>query len=131
MLDKQNTYKNKDNFVEVPVRNKIFVGGLASYITVHEMRRYFQQFGPIDFRKSKIMTDRSGKSKGYGFVVFEKREHAANVLSQSVHWVQGKQVNVGPVKEKQLIHKSIAMKNPEMRSLLEKQRQEKLLLQQP
>jgi len=89
---------------EVPVKNKIFVGGLGQQISVHTMRRYFQGFGPIDFRQSKIITDRGGHSKGFGFVVFESEDVAQLVLRQTLHWIEGKQVNVGPVHEKKIVH---------------------------
>jgi len=102
MKDKQQGLKNQ-TLKEIPVKNKIFVGGLGRDISVHIMRRYFQTFGPIDFRQSKIITDRSGNSKGYGFVVFESEENAQVVLQSTLHWINGKQVNVGPVHEKKII----------------------------
>jgi len=101
---------NRATFQKVQVKNKVFVGGLGQSINVHMMRRYFQQYGPIDFRQSKVIMDRSGKSKGYGFVVYENQHHAQSVLTQTLHWIEGKSINVGPVHEKRLI--SSGMSNP-------------------
>lgn len=49
--------------------SKIFVGGLAWETQTDTMKNYFAQFGEI--LEAVIITDRiTGKSKGYGFVVF-------------------------------------------------------------
>lgn len=102
MLDKKKGNKNAV-FQEVPVLNKIFVGGLGQNITVHMMRNYFRRYGSIDFRQSKIITDRSGHSKGFGFIVFEEVADAQSALAQTIHWLGNKQVNVGPVHEKKRV----------------------------
>merc|ERR1719397_1072232 len=47
--------------------------------------------------------DRGGKSRGYGFVVFDNPIHAQLVLSQVLHWIDGKSINVGPVHEKRMV----------------------------
>lgn len=98
LVSKNSTTATK--FTSVRVKNKVFVGGLGMHINVHMMRRYFQQFGQIDARQSKVIMDRGGKSKGYGFVVFKDSSYAQMVLSQSLHWIEGKSINVGPVHEK-------------------------------
>lgn len=66
--------------------------------SVHTIRSYFQQFGSI--KKTKLVTDRNGHSKGYGFIEFINESHAQSVLLEKFHWIQGKQINIGPVKEK-------------------------------
>jgi len=120
MLSK-NTGSTK--FKNVQVKNKVFVGGLGQSINVHMMRRYFQQFGPIDFRQSKVIMDRSGKSRGYGFVVFDNVNHAQVVLSQTLHWIEGKSINVGPVHEKRMITEEATPQQPPLPAEPEKKPQ--------
>ena len=48
---------------------KIFVGGLAWETQKDTMRRYFEQFGEIV--EAVVISDKNtGRSKGYGFVMF-------------------------------------------------------------
>lgn len=52
--------------------SKIFVGGLAWETRTETMKHYFEQFG--DILEAVVITDRAtGKSKGYGFVIFIPR----------------------------------------------------------
>lgn len=55
--------------VVVPKHSKIFVGGLAWKTQTDTLKSYFDQFGEI--LEAVVIIDRTtGKSKGYGFVIF-------------------------------------------------------------
>jgi RNA recognition motif-containing protein len=64
--------------VEIP--NRIFVGGIAFNTTELELKNFFQTFGIV--KDTKIITDRSGVSKGYGFITFDNQEDATRVQEQ-------------------------------------------------
>jgi len=71
---------------------KIFVGGIPMSLTNTDFRKYFEMFGKV--LETQIMTDReSGRSRGFGFVTFEKENIAAEVLMMT-HTIQGKPVEV-------------------------------------
>ncbi|OXB75007.1 UNVERIFIED_CONTAM: hypothetical protein H355_011663 [Colinus virginianus] len=48
--------------------NTVFVGGIDIRMNEAEIRSYFEQYGTV--KEVKIITDRTGVSKGYGFVSF-------------------------------------------------------------
>ncbi|XP_008298771.1 protein boule-like [Stegastes partitus] len=60
------------------IPNRIFVGGMGSSVNDGDLRCVFSQHGAI--KEVKIVTNRFGMSKGYGFVTFETQEDALNVL---------------------------------------------------
>jgi RNA recognition motif-containing protein len=66
------------------VPNRIFVGGISSTTTEADLHKLFSAFGNV--KATKIISDRGGCSKGYGFVTFETEEEAkklqAEVLSK-------------------------------------------------
>jgi len=71
------------------VRSKIFVGGLAAVTTNESLMAYFASFSPIE---ATVQMDRiTGRSRGFGFVIFPTVELAQAVLSMP-HVVDGKAV---------------------------------------
>jgi len=50
--------------------NTLFVGKLSYDTTEKKLKREFEEFGPVEF--TRIVTDNDGKSRGYGFIQFEK-----------------------------------------------------------
>ena len=59
------------NATKGPDENKIFVGGLAKETGGAELVAYFSQFGAV--KDAAVVIDRtSGKSRGFGFCLFEK-----------------------------------------------------------
>ena len=62
-----------------PVPNRIFVGGISCQTTENDLIRIFQAFGNV--RGAKIIFDRGGVSKGYGFVTFETEEEATRLCT--------------------------------------------------
>ncbi|GMH08086.1 hypothetical protein Nepgr_009926 [Nepenthes gracilis] len=64
-----------------PVHRKIFVHGLGWDTTTETLRNAFGQFGEIE--DCKAVSDKvSGKSKGYGFILFKTRSGAHKALQQ-------------------------------------------------
>ena len=53
---------------------RVFVGGISSTTTESELHQLFSAFGNV--KQTKIIQDRAGVSKGYGFVTFETEEEA-------------------------------------------------------
>ncbi|XP_040888724.1 protein boule-like [Toxotes jaculatrix] len=60
------------------IPNRIFVGGIDSKVNESDLRHFFSQHGAV--KEVKIVIDRSGLSKGYGFVTFETQEDALKIL---------------------------------------------------
>ncbi|CAN8254336.1 unnamed protein product [Cochlearia groenlandica] len=66
---------------EDPVHRKIFVHGLGWDTKTETLIEAFKQYGDIE--DSKAVFDKvSGKSKGYGFILFKSRSGARNSLKQ-------------------------------------------------
>ncbi|GAM26575.1 hypothetical protein SAMD00019534_097500 [Acytostelium subglobosum LB1] len=79
--------------------NKLFVGGISWRADEAGLTKYFSTFGPVI--ECKIIIDRSTlKSKGYGFVTFEKEDSVAKVKSASNLTYMGKNMNVGDAMRK-------------------------------
>ncbi|MCK6614877.1 MAG: putative DNA binding domain-containing protein [Ignavibacteriaceae bacterium] len=61
---------------------RVFVGNLPSEVTEEEIEQAFKQYGEIS--DIVIPKDRTtGKSRGFCFIEFEKKESAANVLNSA------------------------------------------------
>jgi RNA recognition motif-containing protein len=89
------------------INKKIFVGGLHPALREHDMRYYFEQFGEVE--QCVIMHDKpTGKSRGFGFVIFVK-ESAADLVMQykNKHNLMGKWVDC-----KRAMPKEVLMKEP-------------------
>ncbi|XP_023135160.2 protein boule-like [Amphiprion ocellaris] len=63
------------------IPNRIFVGGIDYSVNDSDLRYVFSQHGAV--QEVKIVTDRSGMSKGYGFVTFETQEDVLKILSNA------------------------------------------------
>ena len=50
-------------------KRKVFVGGLGSDTKMEHLREYFSNFGTVE--SATVKYDKSGRSKGYGFVLFD------------------------------------------------------------
>ncbi|TNN70242.1 Protein boule-like [Liparis tanakae] len=60
------------------IPNRIFVGGIDYKVNESDLRHVFSQHGAV--KEVKIVIDRSGMSKGYGFVTFETQDDAMKIL---------------------------------------------------
>ncbi|XP_010542227.1 PREDICTED: UBP1-associated protein 2A-like [Tarenaya hassleriana] len=66
---------------EDPVHRKIFVHGLGWDTKADTLIEAFKQYGEIEDCKA-VVDKISGKSKGYGFILFKSRSGARNALKQ-------------------------------------------------
>jgi RNA recognition motif-containing protein len=61
---------------------KLFVGGLAWGTTDEGLRQAFDQYG--DVSEAIVIMDRdTGRSRGFGFVTFEKDDEAMEAMSRA------------------------------------------------
>lgn len=56
------------------IPNRVFVGGISPTTTEHDLVHLFSNYGNVT--GTKIIADRAGVSKGYGFVTFETEDEA-------------------------------------------------------
>ncbi|KAH9520088.1 hypothetical protein Btru_059912 [Bulinus truncatus] len=83
------------------IPSRIFVGGIAANTTDAELKQYFSAFGAV--KDTKIITDRAGVSKGYGFVTFESQEDADRIIKKESDNLifKDRKLNIGPAVRKQ------------------------------
>ncbi|XP_057302601.1 deleted in azoospermia protein 4-like [Hydractinia symbiolongicarpus] len=79
---------------------RLFVGGLAKNITAKELAQYFQRYGTVV--EAKIILNKFGASKGYGFVSFAGQCDVSNVLKHGQLFLNGQKLNLGPAVRKQV-----------------------------
>ncbi|XP_046887348.1 protein boule-like [Hypomesus transpacificus] len=100
------------------IPNRIFVGGIDFKTNENDLRRFFSQHGAV--KEVKIVTDRAGVSKGYGFVTFETQDDAQKVLHEADRFsFRDKRLNIGQAIRKQqvVVHSnsfSVSGPNPAM-----------------
>ncbi|XP_066997671.1 protein boule isoform X2 [Anabrus simplex] len=81
------------------VPNRIFVGGLTAGTTELELLQLFSAYGNV--KTTKVINDRAGVSKGYGFVTFETEEEAQRLVQQETLVLNGRKLNIAPAIKKQ------------------------------
>ncbi|KAG7234449.1 hypothetical protein INR49_004783 [Caranx melampygus] len=76
------------------IPNRIFVGGIANSANEDDLRQLFSQYGAV--KQVKIVLDRLGLPKGYGFVTFETEEDVLKILHNgSDICFQDKRLSIG------------------------------------
>ncbi|XP_043916240.1 protein boule-like [Protopterus annectens] len=84
------------------IPNRIFVGGIDFKTSENDLRKFFAQYGTV--KEVKIVNDRAGVSKGYGFVTFETQEDAQKILQEAEKLkYRDKTLNIGPAVRKQQV----------------------------
>ncbi|XP_007664378.1 deleted in azoospermia-like isoform X1 [Ornithorhynchus anatinus] len=78
--------------------NTIFVGGIDVRMDETELRGFFTRYGSV--KEVKIITDRTGVSKGYGFVSFYNDVDVQKIIESQVNF-HGKKLKLGPAIRKQ------------------------------
>ncbi|CAK9834167.1 Protein boule [Anthophora retusa] len=87
------------------VPNRIFVGGISANTSVEELAQLFSCYGNV--KATKIIADRAGVSKGYGFVTFETEEEAKRLQQESECIVlRERKLNIAPAIKKQPFNRS-------------------------
>eukprot|EP00063_Salmo_salar_P033220 XP_014008055.1 PREDICTED: protein boule-like isoform X3 [Salmo salar] len=84
------------------IPNRIFVGGIDFKTNESDLRRFFSQHGAV--KEVKIVIDRAGVSKGYGFVTFETQEDTERILHDADRLCfRDKRLNIGQAVRKQQV----------------------------
>ncbi|KFO19815.1 Deleted in azoospermia-like [Fukomys damarensis] len=78
--------------------NTIFVGGIDIRMDESEIRSFFARYGSV--KEVKIITDRTGVSKGYGFVSFYNDVDVQKIVESQINF-HGKKLKLGPAIRKQ------------------------------
>ena len=79
-------------------------GGLTWDTTPEDLREYFSNFGNI--LDCSIKHDpTTGRSRGFAFLVFDRKEIVEKILSQNEHFVKGRKVDPKPA------HRRLAQTN--------------------
>eukprot|EP01120_Amphizonella_sp_Union-15-10_P000518 TRINITY_DN1052_c0_g1_i2.p1 TRINITY_DN1052_c0_g1~~TRINITY_DN1052_c0_g1_i2.p1 ORF type:complete len:251 (+),score=55.26 TRINITY_DN1052_c0_g1_i2:88-840(+) len=72
--------------------HKVFVGGLHWFTNEQSLQQYFSEYGEIE--EVRIIMDRvTGRSKGYGFVIFKDPASAQAAVTNPFPIIDGKQAN--------------------------------------
>ncbi|XP_005519198.1 PREDICTED: deleted in azoospermia-like [Pseudopodoces humilis] len=78
--------------------NTVFVGGIDLRMNEAEIRSVFEQYGTV--KEVKVITDRTGVSKGYGFVSFLDNVDVQKIVDSQINF-HGKKLKLGPAIRKQ------------------------------
>ncbi|XP_072788512.1 protein boule-like isoform X2 [Taeniopygia guttata] len=82
------------------IPNRVFVGGIDFKANEKDLKNFFAQYGSVT--EVKIINDRAGVSKGYGFVTFETQEEAQKILQDAKNLnYKNKKLNIAPAVRKQ------------------------------
>ncbi|NWX12640.1 BOLL protein, partial [Aegotheles bennettii] len=82
--------------------NCIFVGGIDFKTNENDLRKFFAQYGSV--KEVKIVNDRAGVSKRYGFITFETVEDAQKILQEAKKLdYKDMKLNIGPAIRKEQI----------------------------
>ncbi|NXU10920.1 BOLL protein, partial [Pardalotus punctatus] len=85
---------------ETATPNRIFVGGIGFETDENDLKKFFAQYGSVT--EVKIISDRAGVPKGYGFVTFETQEEAQKILQDAKNLkYKGRKLSIGPALRKQ------------------------------
>ncbi|NXG08972.1 DAZL protein, partial [Sakesphorus luctuosus] len=78
--------------------NTVFVGGIDLRMNEAEIRTVFERYGTV--KEVKVITDRTGVSKGYGFVSFMENVDVQKIVDTQINF-HGKKLKLGPAIRKQ------------------------------
>ena len=78
--------------------SKVYVGNLPFSVGQEELKKLFSQFGEIT--EATVISDKfSGRSKGFGFVTFAKKEDAEKAVAEmNEKEVEGRALKVSEAK---------------------------------
>lgn len=83
------------------VPNRIFVGGISSNTTESELLQLFSNYGTV--KAAKIIQDRAGVSRGYGFITFESEDDAKRLQREADNiTLRERKLNIAPAIKKQV-----------------------------
>ncbi|KAA0189180.1 hypothetical protein HAZT_HAZT012254 [Hyalella azteca] len=83
------------------IPNRVFVGGISSSTTEQDLLELFSNYGTV--KATKVINDRAGVSKGYGFVTFETEEEARRLTQEADNiMLKERKLNIAPAIKKQV-----------------------------
>ena len=91
-----NLQSSDSNFIN----EQIYVGNLPYRVSENEIQRYFARFGSVEGVRI-IRNLKTGQSKGYAFVTYNKAMHASEALSAHGKDFYGRSMVVRIAKAKQ------------------------------
>merc|ERR1719471_2852269 len=95
------------------IPNRVFVGGISNTTTEADLHKLFSEYGNV--RATKIISDRGGASKGYGFVTFETEEEAKKLQDEADNIVlKERKLNIAPAIKKTPYPRPYDMGQPSM-----------------
>ncbi|CDI97078.1 rna binding protein musashi [Echinococcus multilocularis] len=71
---------------------KLFVGGISQNTNNVSLRIYFSQFGELE-DAVVMMDNKTGRSRGFGYVKYRDPECVKIVLAAKPHWLDGKEID--------------------------------------
>ncbi|XP_074030209.1 uncharacterized protein [Leptinotarsa decemlineata] len=93
------------------VPNRIFVGGITANTTEGDLMQLFSSYGTV--KAAKIIQDRAGVSKGYGFITFESEDDAKRPLKEADNIVfKERKLNIAPAIKKQPFSRAFDASSP-------------------
>ncbi|GJQ85072.1 hypothetical protein Trydic_g3728 [Trypoxylus dichotomus] len=93
------------------VPNRIFVGGISANTTEDELMQLFNNYGKV--KAAKIIQDRAGVSKGYGFITFESEDDAKRLQREAEDIVlKERKLNIAPAIKKQPFNRTFDGSSP-------------------
>ena len=109
-----------ETFSKDQLERKIFVSGLSKKVDDNELLRFFSQFGAVKMAYV-VKHHKDQKSKGFGYVCFEKKEDKDKVLSLKYLDFQGKNIHLSEYSTKFELKKNklIDPKEDDRSSMLE------------
>ena len=117
----------KKNFRELDREANVYIRNINPSITIKELDSYFSKFGAIF--SSKIALDDEGKSLGYGYVQFEKKEQAEACVKQAeFHKVKDCECKVEKFQPSKVRDKKDVRNNLYVKNLPEDVTKEKLIV---
>jgi len=82
-----------DGDQEAKIMRKLFIGGLNYSTTEETMKSYFERYGSLEDCVIMKFPD-SGRSRGFGFIMFEKSEQVDKCQADRPHQIDNKTIEV-------------------------------------
>ncbi|KAH0615796.1 hypothetical protein JD844_026315 [Phrynosoma platyrhinos] len=85
-------YADYSGWLKENIKGKMFIGGLSWDTTKKDLKDYFTKFGEVVDCTLKL-DPITGRSRGFGFVLFKESESVDKVMDQKEHKLNGKVID--------------------------------------